>query len=470
MQSKIGFRQGKEDDMKGSNTWSYHPYRPPLTDIGDIYICRVVPYIDRVHFEWLPLGACTYSVFYKKRDEAAFICWGSTVDTQCDIEGLTPDTDYEFYVAADGKSSRVRFARCGEYVGTAVNYLHPDDDAYAFSGKYLCSPSLVRHPDGYLLASMDLFAPEYPQNLTLIFRSDDDGATWHYVSELMPCFWGKMFIHRGELYMLACATEYGDLLIGKSTDGGKSFSAPVCLLRGSNGKNGNTGVHKNPQNVFYHNGRIYGTLEWGAWANKEFRHAAMVMSCDENADLLVPENWCFTAPRKFDHFTPELADLPMNAMTIEGTLALAPDGKLLDIMRFEKYGHVIAYEVDAEDHEAMLTYSHLIAFPANYSKFMIKQDPRTGIYWSVATRVYDDNRKARNLLSLLYAKDLLHWELACDLLDHRHQDVKTVGFQYVDFEFEGEDIIFLCRTAINGADSFHDANYSTFHRIKISEI
>ena len=135
--------------------------------------------------------------------------------------------------ASENKKSRIRLARCGESVGAAVNYLHPDDEAYAFSGRYLCSPSLVRHPDGYLLASMDLFAGNHPQNLTLIFRSDDDGKTWHYVSELMPCFWGKLFIHKGELYMLSCSTEYGDLLIGRSDDGGKTWGAPTTLLRGS---------------------------------------------------------------------------------------------------------------------------------------------------------------------------------------------------------------------------------------------
>ena len=87
---------------------------------------------------------------------------------------------------------------CRDSVGTVVNYLHPADDCYSFSGHALCSPSLVRHPDGYLLASMDAYSGDYPQNLTLIFRSDDDGKTWKYVSELFPCFWGKMFIHKGE--------------------------------------------------------------------------------------------------------------------------------------------------------------------------------------------------------------------------------------------------------------------------------
>ena len=128
------------------------------------------------------------------------------------------------YVESNGKKSRVRLARTGEAVGVVVNYLHPDDRYYGFSGHCLCSPSLVRHPDGFLLSSMDVFEHDGGQCLTLIFRSDDDGQTWHYVSELYPAFWGKMFIHKGELYMTACSTEYADLLIGKSTDGGKTWT------------------------------------------------------------------------------------------------------------------------------------------------------------------------------------------------------------------------------------------------------
>lgn len=451
--------------MTGQNTWSYRPYRPFCTEVGDIYITRIVPYVDKIHLEWLATDA-RCEIFLRKRGEGAFACVGTTDADFFDLEGLGEDEEYEFFVASGEKKSRTRLARCSRSVGTVVNYLHPDDEVYAFSGRYLASPSLVRHPDGYLLASMDVFASLHPQNLTLIFRSDDDGATWHYVCELMPCFWGKMFIHKGELYMLSCATEYGDLLIGKSEDGGKTFSAPTVLLRGSNGKNCNTGVHKNPQNIVHHGGRIYETLEWGSWGNQDYRHAAMVMSCREDDDLLVPENWHFTPPRRFERFTPEMQDLPENSMTIEGTLVLAPDGRLLNAMRFEKYGHALVYEVNTEAPDAMLTYSHLMKFPANFSKFMIKRDAVTGDYYSVATRLYCERPSTRNLLSLLRSHDLVSWEVVTDLLDYRHESADEVGFQYVDFEFEGDAIIFLCRTAIGGAKNFHDTNYATFHRVE----
>lgn len=455
--------------MKGTNTWSYAPYKPLLRNVGDIYICRIVPSADKIHFEWLDIKAKEYIIFFKKRTEENFSSAGKTNKCEFDIENLISGEEYEFFVESDSKKSRVRLARCGNAVGTVVNYLHPDDDAYSFSGKYLCSPSLLKHPDGYLLASMDLFAGGYPQNLTLIYRSDDNGKTWHYVSELMPCFWGKMFIHKGELYMLSCNTEYGDLLIGKSSDGGKNFSAPVVLLRGSNGKNGNDGVHKNPQNIFIHNGRIYETLEWGTWVNPEFEHAAMVMSCSIDDDLLIPENWSFSEPKTFSpDFSEKTAGLPKKNMTIEGTLTTDTNGTLVNVMRFgNDKGYALVYKVNSENHDAPLEYLKCINFPAHYSKFMIKYDSISQKYYSVATRIYDKNNlNARNLLSLMSSSNLNDWDVVCDLFDKRNCDVNKVGFQYVDFEFDGDDIIFLCRTAINGAHNYHDSNYSTFHRIK----
>lgn len=452
--------------MKGKNTWSYAPYQPLLWNGGDIYICRLAPGEDNIHFEWLGDWG-SVSVYVRERGAEEFSFVGTASGNSYDITDLAPEADYELYISSGEAKSRVRLARTGKTVGTVVNYLHPEDKAYNFSGRYLCSPSLVRHPEGYLLASMDLFAGGYPQNLTLIFRSDDNGATWHYVSELMPCFWGKLFVHKGELYMLSCSTEYGDLLIGKSTDGGKTFSAPVTLLRGSNGKNGNDGVHKNPQNMVVYNGRLYGTLEWGSWSNPVSGHSAMVMSCAVDDDLLMPENWSFSYPVSFDYFTPELSDLKKPVMTIEGTLAVSPEGKLLNIMRFGKRNNILAYRVNTDDLDAPVEFDRLIHFEANFSKFMIKYDEVSKKYYSVATRLYEGcGDMARNLLSLMSSPDLEHWTVACDILDYRTSDSAKVGFQYVDFDFDGDDIIFLCRTAFNNAASFHDSNYSTFHRIK----
>ena len=453
--------------MLGSSAFSFSPYKPLLFDCGDIYVSRIVPKESSIHLEWLGDPKTEYSVFFRKKDSDLFIDAGKCISNEFDITNLDEGCDYEFYVESCGKRSRTRLARVGKCVGTVVNYLHPDDNAYSFSGKYLCSPSLLIHPDGYMLSAMDLFASGHPQNLTLIFRSDDEGDSWHYVSELNPAFWSKLFYHKGSIYVLTVTTEYGDLLIAKSDDGAKSFTDPVTLLRGYGGKAGSIGVHKNPQNMIIHNGRIYGSLEYGSWGNKEFGHTAMMMSADVDSDLLSPESWSFTEPRKFDRFTEELSDLPMNTMTIEGTPVISRDGEILCVMRFGKRGQVLAYKMDENDPQKTLTYHSLIDFPANFSKFMIKYDEVSDTYFSVATTLYDGStNNARNYLTLLASRDLKKFEVVKCILDYRNIDTEHIGFQYVDFEFSGEDIIFLCRTAFNGAHSYHDSNYQTFHRIK----
>lgn len=463
--------------MKTHTAWSCKPCRLPMFPVGDIYICRVVPGPSDISFDWLPVGAAEYSIYFRVKDEGSFVLAGKTAAAVCTyvITGLEKHCDYEFYVEADdGRKSRVRFARCGECVGTVVNYLHPEDPAYSFSGKYLCSPSLLRHPDGYLLASMDLFAANYPQDLTLIFRSDDDGRSWHYVCELFPCFWCKLFLFKGDVYALGCSTEYGDLLIGKSTDGGETFSPPSVLLRGGNGKNGEPGCHKNPQPVVEFQGRIWNTMEWGSWRAGGDGHAAMVLSAPIDSDLLDPESWTFSEPVPYDPSWKGTGVGP-SAGILEGCL-VPIDGGLYCFMRYQmnqmvpNFGRALVLKVDTDHPEKPLEYLRSVDFPGNHAKFMIKYDPDTQKYYSIICRITDPkNCTARNLLSLMVSDDGWNWRLLRDIYDKRDCSAAKVGLQYVDFIIENGEILFLCRTAMNHADNMHNSNYSTFDRISIKD-
>lgn len=456
--------------MKGQTTWSYSPYTPFLFDSGDIYVCRIAPGKDYIHAEWLGDPAETYELWLRPEAEGDFQKICALTGNEATVGELKEYQDYEFYIQCGAKKSRVRLARTGEAVGTVVNYLHPRDGQYSFSGQYLCSPSMVRLPGGALLSSMDLFAGGTPQNLSLIFRSDDNGETWHYVSELYPCFWGKLFLHKGDVYMLACSTEYGDLLIGKSTDEGKTFGAPTVLLRGSCKCNA-PGVHKNPQPVVEYKGRLWNTCEWGAWACGY--HAPMVISADVNSDLLNAASWSITPPVMYNPEWPGVAEGPSSG-NIEGALAVAPDGELYNIMRYDMSktipdrGLVLAYRVNTDDPDAPLEYSHSIKLMGNNTKFGIHKDQVSGLYFAIICRVTEDSPGAdRRLVSLMSSPDLMNWSLVTDLIDHREiAAAQDVGFQYIDFMFDGDDLIYLSRTAMNQAHNFHDANYQTFHRIK----
>ena len=108
----------------------------------------------------------------------------------------------------------------------------------------------------------------------------------------------------------------------------------------------------------------------------------------------------------------------------------------------------------------------MIDFPATASKFNIVFDDVSKKYYAIVSFALDEPQTKRNLLSLICSEDLINWSLCAHLIDRRDDDPKEVGFQYVDFMIEGDDILYLCRTAVNGANSFHNSNFTTFHRIK----
>lgn len=124
------------------------------------------------------------------------------------------------------------------------------------------------------------------------------------------------------------------------------------------------------------------------------------------------------------------------------------------------------YKVNTEDPGAPLSYCRTVPFAGNHSKFTILQDSVSGLYYSIISRIRTAaNTHDRNLLSLIKSEDGIHWELARDLIDLTDRDPHLNGVQYVDFIFDGEDILYLCRTAVNQANSYHNSNAITFHKI-----
>jgi len=458
--------------MLGYAGWSYRPYSPyDQYDKRSLpYICRLAPDADAIELEWMDAGDDGAHLLYYRRyriDEPhTVIALHSAVVR---IEGLEPECDYEMYVVRGNGSglSDIRLARTGPPVGIVVNYLHPEDTCYAFSGRSLCSPSIVKLPSGALLASMDVFASRAPQNLTLLFRSDDNGAHWRYVCELFPCFWGKLFCHRGELYMLANATEYGDLMIGVSRDEGQTWEPPVTIMAGAGHREGR-GPHKAPMPVIAWEGRLYTAIDYGSWSTGG--HSNGLFSIDADADLLVAENWACTGFLPYDHAWPGAEPEGQAKGALEGNAVVGPDGEIYNVLRYETsgYGKALVLRGDKHRPEAPLAFHSFADFNGgSNSKFDLLYDEDSQAYWAIASEVVDEaTPNQRNVLSLAVSQDMHSFRIAERLQDFRHEDPADVGFQYVSFLFDGDDILYLCRTAINQAKNRHDSNYTTFHRIK----
>ncbi|MBN1844724.1 MAG: exo-alpha-sialidase [Sedimentisphaerales bacterium] len=342
----------------------------------------------------------------------------------------------------------------------------------ASSGIYVGSPGIAILPNGEYIAKCDEFGPgssERSSGRTRIFASTDRGESWTERATVGEMYWATVFVHRGGLYLLGNHKCYGDIVISRSTDGGRTWTAVRDAESGRLKTDGQ--YHCAPVPVLVHNGRIWRAMERLGVENRWGTFQAGVMSAPADADLLQASSWTVT------NFLAVPAGHPARHW-LEGNVVLSPQGELLNILRSGRPGPVemaVALRIDADGRGIRLDPDgEWIAMPgAAGKKFTIRHDPESGRYWALINPMLDIHRNdaapgtVRNTLSLARSKDLRHWEIHRRIL--YHPDVKKHAFQYPDWVFNGRDIIAAVRTAhddgLGGAHSAHDANFLTFHRI-----
>jgi hypothetical protein len=349
------------------------------------------------------------------------------------------------------------------------------DHVASSSRLYIGSPSICILPNGDYVASHDFFGPsstEYQLALTAVFWSYDRGKSWEKISEINGQFWSNLFIHRNVLYIMGTSKHHGNLIIRSSVDGGKTWSRPDDQLTGllREGE-----YHTAPMPMVYHSGRIWRAVEYAksyteAWG---IRYSAMVISAPVDSDLLKASSWTTTNYLQYDS-----AYLNGNFRGwLEGNAVVTPEGKMVNILRVAaaEKGRDLAAIVNISDDGKTASFDPLtgfIDFAGGARKFSIRYDNKSGRYWTICNMTGEDMKDSdagsvRNTLVIKSSADLKTWKIHSVLL--HHPDVKKHGFQYVDWQFEGRDIIYLSRTAYDdeygGANNYHDANYLTFHRI-----
>ena len=368
---------------------------------------------------------------------------------------------------------------------------------------YLGSPSLVRLPDGALLATHDYFGPGCPRNhegeehLTSVYRSVDNGDTWRNLGHLANAYWSTLFVHGDAVYLLGSSQQYGSIVIRRSTDGGFTWTHPADARSGLLFRGGYyhtpPNYHCGPMPVLHTGGRLYRAVEdcdpcdWG----RGFR--AAVISVPEDADLLDAASWTMSNKLAFNPaWVPVAWGTLVNPGWLEGNCVATPDGGLCNILRFNSD--------PLADKAAMLTIhdegrrlafdpdSGFLDFPGGMTKFTIRRDPRSGLYLTLSNPAIlpGENGTAssanpagawfaapcyrRNVLALCTSRDLRQWQVRQILLtDDSDLNAEAsrlhTGFQYVDWQFDGNDLLYLVRTAYQGAPNFHDSNRITFHRL-----
>lgn len=298
-----------------------------------------------------------------------------------------------------------------------------------------------------------------------MYRSADKGKTWHFLTELADTFWGGLFVVDTDVYVLGVRGSDRNLSIRKSTDSGKSWS-PHAILRAGR-------FHGSSTPVVFHNGKIYkGYDHLGvedkskAWMSE---NKSFIMWADENADLLKPDSWNYSEeiakPKQID-----------GTGWLETNAVLGLDGSIRGITRIANESGYIAGHYAVDDKGAIVNGSvKAIPFLGGATKFNVMWDPKTKKYWSLTNYPSEMVRKPkmraggmRSVLALVSSPDLENWTV--DKIVMASTDVKYHGFQYVDWQFDGKDIILMNRVGFSDefgeADNAHNSNYIIFQRIR----
>lgn len=346
----------------------------------------------------------------------------------------------------------------------------------ASSKTYVGSPGIAVLPNGDYVASHDFFGPastEDTRAVTVVFRSADKGKSWNKIAEIHGQFWSNLFVHQQVLYIMGTWKHSGNLILRKSVDGGKSWSEPTDSKQGllREGE-----YHTAPMPMVIYKGRLCRAIEHtsAVTASGGRIYAAVIISAPLAADLMDASNWTTTNPPSYDS---TFLDGKFRAW-IEGNAVVTPEGKLIDFLRVEtnEPGRDLAAIVTIGEDGKTGSFDKktgFLEFAGGGRKFTIRYDETSRRYWAVTNLIRPEFAllpagKVRNTLVLQSSPDLKNWSIYKVLL--HHPDVLKHGFQYVDWQFEGADIIFLSRTAYDdefgGADDYHNANFLTFHRIK----
>lgn len=347
---------------------------------------------------------------------------------------------------------------------------------------YITNPSIVILPDGQYLASCSgALRSKGDKGGTSFFISADKGKTWKVQSgNSVVMTFCNLFVHKGVLYLMGTNKGYQDVVISKSTDNGKTWTKPETASNGLLLTGGY--YHSAPVPVVVSDGRIWRAMEnceTDAGKNKR----ALVMSAPVDADLLNAASWTVTNELTFkvpERWT-ENHDFKQ---WLEGNVVIDRNGKVVNVLRVDELkegGFAAITHVSGISGLSYNPENDLIRFPGGGKKFSIRFDSVSNKYWAVSNAEFDEDRGKthsgkyktgvhasllRNRMVLMYSDDLRNWNVKDTLISADNPFFH--GFQYTDWQFDGNDIIAVTRTAFEEERGLpvrqHDANFLTFYR------
>lgn len=336
--------------------------------------------------------------------------------------------------------------------------------------------SMAILPDGSYMASCTGASAETRVSL---FISRDRGSQWTCLEDTNVAENGirnyyNLFVFNGSLYMMGVGDGNRGILLSRSDDNGRTWTVPAddksgLIREGS--------FHSSAVAVVVSGGRLWRAMEQVTDGKKY----PFVMSAPEDADLLDASSWTLTNTVQlgegFNYQSHPISEL------IEGNMVATPDGKVYNVLRASSTGTsaaAVTLPVNDVVNLSAPSGTWLITLPGGGKKFTVRYDPVSRRYWAITNPAATAGIKhngiyssgitfdlMRNRMVLLYSTDLTNWVQYRNIVTD--PDPFFHGFQYVDWQFDGDDIVAVCRMACPERRGLperqHNANFMTFHRI-----
>jgi hypothetical protein len=282
---------------------------------------------------------------------------------------------------------------------------------------------------------------------------------------------GSLFVQGDDVYLYGYRAAPGEVIIRRSSNGGETWTPATQLTTNTRG-----GSPHNP--VF-----------WTDESGQERLWAAIGGSrllSGRSSDLLNASNWSSegSSGNRIDAEQPDFGSGVSIEVASEAQIVSSPQTGVVVMPKVQMGGVSLPYfsythlyrRAPGSNREVQdVGFDEWVALPGAEKKFAASYDPVSGRFYVLSNPVlpvdYGHNEPwnlIRNTAALISSEDLLHWDVEQILL--YGPNVAYEGFQYLNFDIEGDDMLVVSRTAFDigltpRPPRGHDSNLVTFHRI-----
>lgn len=378
------------------------------------------------------------------------------------------------------------------------------------SNRFVGSPSIINTSTGWL-ASHDYFF-DTPVGTVSVFASPD-GVDWVPAANISAIYWAQLFAVGSQVYLIGPSgdiTGQGDLKISACLSDpcdGKSWSEAAVLVTGTTAKH----FHSAPTPIATDGKTLYRAMEVAGTDIPTGDLGIVMLTAPVSClNLTTPSCWTVSEPLLWNsswmppstvqaHWHPldgvaeasrRSATTPGSALVElssesraweEANAVVMANGSVFAMVRLDSPLAGCTEEATC-NRAALLAYQggelafdSIVSMPTGCNKFAIRQSPGDGFFYSLTNPVdeygiAEGTCGQRNHLLLARSQDLRSWQ-SCHFVmydDTGFDDDTSVGhtgFQYVDFRFDGNDLVTAVRAGYRGSVTYHDANRLLSQRI-----